>query len=90
MGLKYSVKAKASKCPFGMMVLGQEFETHVAQHPFNINDETSRRGLWGPGNQAHACPKGAAATWLQIDYCFYMEALAPGARPQILQEKPDI
>lgn len=72
-----------------MMVLEQRLITQVTQHTLNINNETSRWGLWRPGNRTYDHQKGAAASWPSW-YCWHMGALDPVARPQILQEKPDI
>lgn len=60
-GAEILISEGQGKRPLGMMVLTQGLKVHVAQHPVNINNETSRWGLWGSGNQTHAHPKGAAA-----------------------------
>lgn len=49
-----------------MMVLEQRLITQMTQYTFNINNETTRWGLWRPGNQTYDHQKGAAHSWPQI------------------------
>lgn len=89
-GAETVISEGQAHCPLGMVVLRRDWKLMwLGIHPFNVNNETSTWGPWGPGNQVHSCLK-RAATFLQRDCCFPMGVLAPVAKLQILQEKLDI